>query len=459
MSEGGSLASLLALLLDIEPGRPVAATPNFTSWLGGASAVWPPVVSGGLWLIDTLDRAAHDPVTLGRLLAHGQFDAALITASNLRGVRRLVQRLRRPHCIRVRTDRVARVLNEIGNVGTVRVVEFDEGCHAPTDFAFEQRDARGAAFLVTRKAPFEGSVWRTIAGLLGVEDLDVRWFDLRDRGAAVIGVNAASSSYVVRVVLGPDLQSIVRRNHETVEALGRILESSQLATLLPQAVAIEECGSSLILIETRLPGVLAWKVAGGELSSIIHRNALAFLRQLREETTRTTPLCDDELRRIVGVDRRRVQDFVAARPEVRTRLLQELEAVEAALHPTPLYPYLSHGDFGYGNLLVDPDHGGLLGVIDWDTARTDDIPGMDRINLELQLARVASGSFAGAVRVVWIDNALRSELERGNGIRGARALFGLAITRYITRSFAYPAIYRDEEDDFADALATLATLR
>ena len=51
---------------------------------------------------------------------------------------------------------------------------------------------------------------------------------------------------------------------------------------------------------------------------------------------------------------------------------------------------VSHGDFGYGNVLCENKTGNLSGVFDWDTSRDVELPGVDFFNLLIQKYRAHS---------------------------------------------------------------------
>src|SRR5690606_4730869 len=93
--------------------------------------------------------------------------------------------------------------------------------------------------------------------------------------------------------------------------------------------------------------------------------------------------------------------------------------------------------------------GRVTGVIDWDTARLQDLPGIDRVNLEIQ---IDPGAFATSVRRVWAERRAHDALTPGH----ERALFGVAVCRYVLRSLTYPEVYRAHAAQFREALAWLA---
>ena len=78
---------------------------------------------------------------------------------------------------------------------------------------------------------------------------------------------------------------------------------------------------------------------------------------------------------------------------------------------------------------------------------------IDRVNLEIQILR-ARMSFSKAVRQVWLDRLASEALGESGAV--ARALFGTAVVRYVTRAMSYPELYRPAEPEYRRALQWLA---
>ncbi|HSH45967.1 MAG TPA: phosphotransferase, partial [Longimicrobiales bacterium] len=153
-------------------------------------------------------------------------------------------------------------------------------------------------------------------------------------------------------------------------------------------------------------------------------------------------------------DRERLRSCTFVDPDVRSMLARELDQAARALSGVALDPHASHGDFGYGNILVDPGSGVLEGVIDWDTARPLDFPGIDRVNLEIQIR--PDGGFGERVSTVWKERAAYDALQGDGGEGRVRALFGLGVARFVLRSLTYPKVYRRQAPGFRRALRWLS---
>jgi len=121
----------------------------------------------------------------------------------------------------------------------------------------------------------------------------------------------------------------------------------------------------------------------------------------------------------------------------------------------------SHGDYGYGNILVDPRDGRLLGVIDWDTGRKKELAGVDIMNLLIQKTRTErNAGFFQAVEYLsrrpcfglpsHVLDCMKTNFDTDSLKAGL--LFSIAIIRYISRSAQYPTIFLSEQDDYAKAL-------
>lgn len=464
LREYASPADQLRLLLSLPEACPVFATSSFRPWLGPSeSPAWPPTSGeGGLVLVDTRDRLGREWLWKWRNgRERSALDAALVlSGSGAPGtvVRRLLRRLRRRGTMRWPE---ARVVARLPHAAAVTRLSFVDGFHLPDEFALD-RDSQstGAAFLLTRKPPFDGPLWTLLRDSIGGPAVQLLRFQLRIRGAAVLVVRARGRQYVFRIVPEGRLQDIVLRNHSALIGLRQALNgTTSLLDLVPEPTVIDWLGSVAVLGETCLPGTLAWKVASGALARPIHRNAVSFLEALKAATARHGPVGSDTMARLLAPDFQRLEEARFADAALRSRLAEELRSAAEALTGIGMPLHASHGDYGYGNILVDENSGALTGVIDWDTARPIDLPGIDRVNLELQVARTAlGGDFAGAVTAVWRNQAAHEALAGPGGPTRIRALFRLGVCRYILRSLRYPSVYARDAAHFDKALVTLQQL-
>lgn len=456
----------LRLLLSLPAESPTFATPSFRPWLpADDDPVWPPpdTAAGGLWLVDTRDREARKTEAVWGNPGAGPVCDALLVLGDPEGtgglISRFVRRLRSRRRPRIPPARVAARLagTPPGWVTTELVHGAVSGL--PTDFTIRADDAQPAsAWLVTRTGPFSGDLWGRVARGLGAPVDRVLGFQLRTRGAAVVLLRAGGHEFVVRAVPPGPLQAVIRDNHTAIAALRTALRVDEfLLGLIPEPVFEDRTNEELLLGETRLPGTLAWKLARSPLGPVIHDEALRVLDALRAATLRSRPLRPSEVAAFVEQDRRRFHSASFLDDELRDAVDQELAHASGLLETAEFLPHASHGDFGYGNMLVDPQSGRVTGVIDWDTVRMVDFPGIDRVNMEIQIRRsVFSESFADAVRSVWELRAAQEALRGPDGERRERGLYGFAVCRYIERSLSYPAVFHREAPGFSNALAWLA---
>jgi hypothetical protein len=458
------------LLLELPEDGPDFATPSFAAWVGEArNAPWQIAsdAPGALWLVDTRDaQARRAPRLWPDSAERDSFGAALILSGSGRPgsrFRRVLRRIRRPGTARMSEKRTAALLLDPPVAPFIRRLAFEDGPEVPTTFKLLDGSGNGGgstgtAFLLTQKPPFVGPVWSFIAARLNERELNASSLQLRARGAGIVMMQGSVQGYVVRLVPAGAFQAVVARNHSSLQHLRSILRKPALLERMPAPLLAEMHGSALVLAETRLDGTLAWTLASGVLAPIIRRDALDFLETLRDATSRTIHLEPEGTADLLREDRQLVtaSDFVRAR--VKRLIDAEFSRAVGALAGRDLVACTSHGDFGYGNILVDPQSGALQGVIDWDTAREVDFPGIDRVNLEIQIRRGLGDSFAEAVRAVWNRRLAQDALITTGGPDAERALFGLGVCRLVIRSMRYPVIYGLEAADYERALAWLAPL-
>lgn len=462
---GLALADQLKLLLSLPLDTPVYASSSFEGWLrSDDTPQWPPPrdAAAGLCLADTRDRAIRRSAAGWERLRSGVDHATLlITGSGPPGspIRRVLRRIRRPGMQRVEERRIVPRLDG-ADIASVQRLFFRDGLEVPGEFDLEgDRRSTGVALLLTRKKAFSGRLWSVVAEQLNDPAFQLRCIQLRLRGATIIVVRSGDGDRVIRAVQPGPVQAVVLRNHAKLLELRASLSDPEILRLIPQPLFLEMYEGFALLGETFLQGVPAWQLPPDVKRQRTHPQALEFLAALAAETRKSPDAGLGALESHLCRDAKRVSQALFASAGVRELLQNELRMVAKALPLVRMETTTSHGDFGYGNLLTDPGSGALLGVIDWDTARQDDFPGVDRVNLEIQIRRSESNeTFQEAVRSVWGDAGVQAVLRSdGDNLRN-RALFGAAVTRYILRSLSYPAIFREEEPGFRAALEWLGTL-
>lgn len=459
-----SLADLLKLLLSLPMETPVYATPSFEWWLRpGEIAVWPPPSrsEGILCLVDTRDRIARRSQGGWARVRAGNHGAALVIAGSGQPgspLRRALRRLRSPGTMRLDERRVASLLECLAG-SVLQKLSFEDGLEVPTDFNVKDtKGSTGTAYILTLRPAFTGSLWTAIADHLGDSGFETVRVQLRVRGAAVIVVRSRGRDLVVRAVPPGHSQAVVLRNHTRLLEVRGALRSADILKVMPEPLFAEMHDRIALLGETFLSGTPAWQIPLDLRRRVVHPQAVAYLSSLAADTSRSAEGTREALEARIREDLQCLDEASFVEVDVRRLLQAEIETAADLLARGETEATTSHGDFGYGNILVDDETGDILGVIDWDAARVEDFPGIDRVNLEIQIRRTdQSETFPAAVRSAWQSSAVRHALDGAGGEARVRVLFGLALSRYVLRALSYPTIYQEEAEGFRAALAWLAS--
>jgi hypothetical protein len=332
-----------------------------------------------------------------------------------------------------------------------------------------QSVADGYVFLCAPQRLEEGSLLRDVAAKLDSRDshsprLSLERVDLRQRGAMVLFVaeHPSGRRLIARVVSNPRTCGIVRRNQDFLQSLRKLpVLPDAVRRLLPEPLGEVEHGGSVIFIESMLPGILAWKANRGRLRNTIYRESVEFLLQLNRATRRQVLIEEGDLNRLFTEDLSRLDACPGVDFGLRAQVEKVVFEVRRLLHRREIPLARSHGDYGYGNILVDPGNGRLTGVIDWDTGRQFELAGVDLLNLQIQKARIESNegvfpAFAAVARAVigrgGLDEAGLYQSEFG--IKGdlVKAWLGVSLLRYMSRAAQYPEVFAVEQGDYRHAI-------
>ncbi|WP_136514436.1 phosphotransferase family protein [Geomonas edaphica] len=321
-------------------------------------------------------------------------------------------------------------------------------------------------FLVVAGDPpleFRGTV-RAITDWLaangeGAPRLRVERFDLRLRGALVLFLKERGrpGGMIARLVSDPALASTLGKNAAFLTSLRDATAGCDAVTaLLPHPLLNRCVDGSSVFVESLLPGVIAWKVVSSDNGEGIALQAADFLVAMRDASSQRVILRERTLDELIPT--RLAEEGVSGDREVADGFARVAHALRQGLADRELGLGCSHGDFGYGNILVDPGSARLTGVIDWDTARLSELPGVDFYNFLLQRSRIEKGSglfsawqdlVRGLVferyRELWLKLGVTEDLRDAVG--------RLALLRYLARSARYPAVFSSERDECRSVLA------
>lgn len=287
---------------------------------------------------------------------------------------------------------------------------------------------------------------------------------LRSRGALMLSLqNRVGERHIARLCGSADIAAVVGKN---CEALNQLHQNQYLPTFCRQRIPRVIAHSAETFIEEQLPGVLGWQLidmtqppAGTILS-----DAWEFSLGLSIATAKETNVSPDLVQRLIGNDIQFLQGFFAGDTQLLNTLTDFQEQLNQALVAQTLPIVTAHGDYGYGNLLCDPATGRLTGVIDWDTCRDTELPGIDFLNLLIQHLRMQVG-LATAPRSVfaWLNADSAEPVEIRLALRklfhvdeqSLPLYIRIAVLHLMGRDFRYrvPGSLNQEERNLALSLA------
>jgi aminoglycoside phosphotransferase (APT) family kinase protein len=290
--------------------------------------------------------------------------------------------------------------------------------------------------------------------------LVVERFDLRRRGALVmICRRRGGERLILRMAARGEVAAVVGRNHRWIRRLhGQGGLAAPIQDLIPRPLAEFTVQGAQVFIEEALEGELAWKVVARKgLRPAVLAGACHFLASLQEQTAAVCCLDQAMLDRLLPdpgnwADRAAGELGAALAATLRRRL-----------HGRRSKLVWGHGDFGYGNLLVDPRRGLLKGVIDWDTGTEYELPGLDLANLLVQKVRIEEGKpFLAALTKVGtglLENgpaAIASEVPcvmlQSLTVENIKEIMALCCLRFVHRSARYPTVFTQDLHENMQAL-------
>ena len=323
--------------------------------------------------------------------------------------------------------------------------------------------------LVAGTSPLERSgVAQLIIGAIsrlsdqGPEQWTVERLDIRKRGAVVLFLTEGSSGrgVIARVVSDSGIDAIIGKNHRFLKALaGNPVLAPELKEQLPCPLCLLDCSGATVYVETMLRGIPAWKVNRGRLRDAVSRNALDFLRALGRATGKRVRLEQVFLDELLRNDLALISQSTVIAPDFREDLMLLVRQLKCSLAGREVLMTASHGDYGYGNILVDQRSGAIRGVIDWDTGRLRDFPGIDLFNLLVQQERSAGSCGALAAFSLVVRGIVSGGYRRDQlllrclgelGIEGdlMNQALSMSFLRYATRALQYPDLFLEEQVEF-----------
>lgn len=287
-------------------------------------------------------------------------------------------------------------------------------------------------------------------------------YALRRRGALILTLSsqAPDRPVICRITTSDEIDHVVRENARWVREIAAEPGLGQHArALLPVQLGTLDLAGSRAYLEEKRPGIIAWKFARQPtLESALFAQSVSFLDSLHAATRRTERLTEGRLHELLElpVHPWYDEDFVVLLQQLRSRLVGYFRDRSRTLS-------VSHGDYGYGNLLADPRSERITGVIDWDQARID-LAGVDLLNFLVQRRRMtAQMSLQTAMSTIAQElvngpqatgGALRDEIFGGSS-EDRRAVFAWSVWRFVERDTRYQSEYEQGRDTLMSCVADL----
>ena len=303
------------------------------------------------------------------------------------------------------------------------------------------------AVLVTKRVvPFSSQLFAPADVEISTGRTAINRIMFRERGTLIVEAkDADNNQYISRSSIMAEGDMSIAKNYKIIESLlANPTITQESKRLIPNPVARIANAS----IEVKKPGQLAWKIVRDkpELESFIMAQAWAFSFSLCVGTSKQVNVDSEKFDAIVGSDLEYIQQFCRRDTEVTGLLFSINNYLLKHLLDKDVFVVFSHGDFGYGNILCDSKTGSLSGVIDWDTSRDTELPGVDFINLLIQKFRAHGSideSYMAALQWIKSEQSLptkiRDQLYEGFGITDKNLeLYSLvAVLHLMSRDFGF----------------------
>lgn len=323
-------------------------------------------------------------------------------------------------------------------------------------------------FVIKSKIPVEenslfGKVSTLLTNYLGESySIKIERFDARLRGALIvfISMKGINQHFIARIVTEDTTNIIVGKNQQFLNKLHANSKiSKNIKIIIPKTVAEITWQGSTIYLEDWMQGVLAWKLINKRNANMFFEKSVRFLQEFNSATG-TKKLLDEAMwEQLFREDERRFQNIHFIE-KLQKKIIGLLAVIKKNFFGEEYTFVASHGDFGYGNIILNPHSYEITGVIDWDTGRTEEFPGVDFFNLLIQQGRSLKLSlFDSAIAVMknLKDNTLpdvwRDYLKTYSATKTAPIFFlGVAMFRYMSRAAQYEKIFYKEQDGYLKML-------
>ena len=292
-------------------------------------------------------------------------------------------------------------------------------------------------------------------------------FDLRNRGALILMLSDRGKEcrYVVRVAVLDTINAVISRNKSFTDKIHTLTTlTPHMISLVPKTIGTFEYRDCPAYVETRMPGILAWKVSANyAIEKVVYKECFEFIYNFNSATKHDMIIDREIFSEIIGSDLQQFKSAFKESSDIGAVILSIEYQLANYFIGKNLSMVFGHGDYGYGNILCDRATGHVQGVIDWDTHVQKELPGVDFCNLLLQKA---SMEFDGKIAPTL--NKLQQTVQRNGKLDATLVGYGkddfnlsvtdlrlylcIAALRFIKRSLPYSNEFNMKKDDYIDIL-------
>ena len=209
-----------------------------------------------------------------------------------------------------------------------------------------------------------------------------------DKPVAFVGPAEERPQAVVKLAPTPGTARALAKETSVLTRLGSDRRLEPIRPLLPKIIAVGALDGVPYRVETALHGVLAAKEISSRPSSASLLDRLARpIIELHQRSAVELEVGEFELRRWVDEPLAVLDALLHRTGSASAWQLDALDAlggsVRGALAGSSVRASWTHGDYGPGNVLLDPESGEVSGIVDWESAAEVDLPALDLVQLIL----------------------------------------------------------------------------
>jgi hypothetical protein len=203
---------------------------------------------------------------------------------------------------------------------------------------------------------------------------------------------------VVHLATFPNAQKVIDLHRRGLEVAGCDKLPQSVRGLVPELIAFSERDGYSILTQTRLPGEPLILCASDVDFYAMMDRALQPLLEFRATATHYVEGADAELLF------KQFPLLPERWPEFSNILIPLISRLQTWQKERDMVPILTHGDYWIRNILFDRVSRQVTGIVDWERARLNGIPGFDALHLLMTSLTEPNSDICDYLEQTWTGN-------------------------------------------------------